>query len=66
MKIQRKLLTDEQKKTICEKHTKDSDEKSCLDSCPLILNIFGIEWCYKDVDGIEQAIKDYWNEEIEV
>ena len=60
MKTQRKLLTDEQKKVICEKYALD-----CY-KCPLTFKLHGISYCHFTVRNIEQAIKDYWNEEIEV
>lgn len=60
MKTQRKLLTDEQKKAICEKYALD-----CY-KCPLAFEFHGISYCHFTVRNIEQAIKNYWNEEIEI
>lgn len=58
-KIQRKLLTEVQKKAICKKHT------NCHD-CPMLLMIANEQYCYENISYIEKEIRDYWNEEIEV
>lgn len=59
MNIQRKLLTEEQRKIICKKH------KNC-NGCPLLLTIAYEQYCYENVKMFEQSIENYWNEEIEV
>ena len=57
MKVQRKLLTEEQRTKIC-----DCD---CL-HCKLAVTIFGFKTCYRNIDQVEKTIKNFWNEEIEV
>lgn len=58
-KIQRKLLTEKQK-IMCAKV-----EYHC-DKCPMRFEFDDESFCYKDVGRLERAIKDYWNEEIEI
>lgn len=62
MKIQKKLLTDEQKAIICKTHV-------CY-NCPLRLKIKNISFssscCYQNIVSIEKDIKNFWNEEVEV
>lgn len=57
-KIQRKLLTSLQKMAICK--------KSCCVTCPLMLEISDRIFCYQTIMGIEQDIKKFWDEEIEI
>jgi len=63
MKIQRKLLTNEQRKAICDSY----DDKGC-GYCPLRLEFENGEgWascCW--IKQTEKEIQNYWNEEIEV
>lgn len=59
MKTQRKLLTDEQKKKICKEH------KICF-NCPMLLSILDNKCCYDVVNRLEQEIKNYWDEEIDL
>ena len=56
LKIQRKLLTDEQKKYICERRV------GCT-GCPLRSYHFR---CFTDARATEEDIKAYWNGYIEV
>lgn len=67
-KIQRKLLTAEQIKSICDENTKtDSDGcMFCNRECPLKRMIGNTRYCVSDIKELEQEIKDYWNEEIEI
>lgn len=58
-KIQRKLLTMEQKLGIC------NTPQNC-DGCPLRFKALGFDLCESDVRALEIAIKHYWNEEIEI
>ena len=60
MKVQRKLLTGEQKKEICKKY------RNCEDGCPLYAWVDTDLTCWQHIAAIEQDIEDYWNEEIEV
>lgn len=63
MKTQRKLLTTEQKKEICDKYY--NDDKGCY-ICPLQTWILGRHFCIYNVDQVRFAIEDYLNEEIEI
>lgn len=68
MKIQRKLLTEEQKAAICKEYW--GKRKYCKDGCPL-RDYIGEEFVccgpkLESVQDLEQSIKDYWNEEVEV
>ena len=59
MKIQRKLLTDEQKKFICDTHM--------CDNCPLAYRIASGEViCWKLVEQMKQEFESFWNKEVEV
>lgn len=60
-KIQRKLLTEEQKKAICK-----SVAKYHCNICPLMKEFDDTQMCIEDVKAMEDFIKDYWNEEIEI
>ena len=64
MKIQRKLLTSEQKQKICSK-TDGMLTSGCLE-CPLGIEIFGLIFCWKDINELQQRLKEYWDEEVEV
>ena len=74
MKTQRKLLTDEQKKAICEKHSEiwyEDGKRYCNLDCPLRSHISngvdGVMDCScKRINVIESSINNYWNEEIEI
>ena len=57
MKIQRKLLTGEQKEKMCD--------LDCI-HCKLAIDIIFFKTCYRNIAQIEKTIKDFWNEEIEV
>lgn len=57
MRVQRKLLTEEQKTKICTKQ-----KNNYCDNCPLRLGAN----CYDDIERLQKEIDDYWNEEIEV
>ena len=59
MKIQRKLLTKEQKMKIC------GNRRTC-DGCPMVYEFNGIYYSCNQVKSTEQRIKHYWNEEIEI
>ena len=59
MKIQRKLLSIEQKLGIC------NPLQNC-DGCPLRFKALGFNLCESDVKELEIAIKHYWDEEVEV
>jgi len=63
MTIQRKLLTTEQKSDICKKYYK---EGTGCDTCPLGVWILGEHFCIYNLNQVENAIKDYLNEEIEI
>ena len=58
-KIQRKLLTEEQKNDICE------NNPACS-RCPLFTTIAEQRFCWKEITQIERKIKTFWNEEVEV
>lgn len=60
MKIQRKLLTEEQKKAICKSVT------GRCSICPVMKEFDDARMCIEDVKAMEDFIKDYWNEEVEV
>jgi hypothetical protein len=64
VRTQRKLLTDDQKKKICTK-TDGMDTSGCLE-CPLNVFLWDIACCHKDIARLQEAINEYWNEEIEV
>lgn len=74
MKIQRKLLTKEQKQQICDNHSEiwyEDGKRYCNLDCPLRAYISdGIDGemdrSCKHINIIENSIKDYWNEEIEL
>lgn len=71
MKKQLKLLTDNEKYAICNKYMKDKNgEYSGLTcrglECPLRLQIGKELFCFKDIDYLEEKIKEYWNQEIDV
>lgn len=71
MKKQLKLLTDEEKRKICDKYMKDENgEYSSLIcrglKCPLSLQIGKELFCYKDMYYLEDKIKEYWNQEINI
>ena len=71
MKIQRKLLTEEQKKKLCEEYmVSDSKEEMaitiCFKDCPLRITVGTNSYCINNIIKLEQIVKDYWNEEIEV
>lgn len=59
MKIQRKLLK-KKLREICKKV-----EYHCY-KCPMMFEFDDEPFCSEDVEQLEQAIKDYWNEEVEV
>jgi hypothetical protein len=59
-KIQRKLLTEEQKKAICK------SVKYHCNTCPLMKEFYEEQMCIEDVKAMEDFIKDYWNEESEI
>ena len=59
MTTQRKLLTAKQKEEIC------TARDECI-GCPLRLGAYRLNLCEEDVKDLEQAIKDFWNEEVEV
>lgn len=59
-KIQRKLLTEEQKNKLCGKYW------TCIPNCPMTFQCGGITYSCRDVKEIEKTIRDYWNEEVEV
>ena len=60
MLIQRKLLTSEQKKDICNEYYERCNH------CPLYAKILGEHFCIYNLNQVENAIEDYLNEEIEV
>ena len=71
MKKQLKLLTENEKYAICNKYMKDKNgEYSGLTcrglECPLSLQIGKELFCFKDIDYLEEKIKEYWNQEIDV
>ena len=59
MKKQRKLLTNEEKAIICR-------NTYMCDTCPLSIKLNGNHNCYTMVEHMEEAIKKYWNTEIDV
>ena len=60
MKKQRKLLNRKEQNRIC------INARSCAE-CPLSINIIGSgNQCYAYVNKVQEIIKKYWNEEIEV
>ena len=72
MKMQRKELTEEQIKAICEKNTERYDGGIyCKDACPLKTKIDEQYFCIEDIKRLEyesyyQEIKAYWEKEVEV
>ena len=64
MKIQRKCLTADQKKQICDRSFNGTDE-GC-NECPLHGVIMDKAVCDRSVIGLEIEIKEYWDKEIEV
>lgn len=58
-KIQRKLLTSDQKMKMC------GNRRTC-EECLMVFKFNGIYFSCNQVRGIEQRIKDYWNKEIEI
>ncbi len=74
MKIQRKLLTKEQRQQICEKHSEiwyEDGKRYCMLDCPLracIADGIGnaMDRSCKHINIIEKSIEKYWNEEIEI
>ena len=67
--MQRKLLTEEQKKSLCEEYmVSDSKERItiCFKDCPLRKTVGTNSYCINDIIKLEQIVKDYWSEEIEV
>ena len=59
MKIQRKLLKDNEKIEICK-------QSSCLE-CKLKVTLFGdVSICYRYISLVQGRIKEFYNEEIEV
>lgn len=64
MKIQRKLLTDEQIKSICDKNYDDSS--ICNWKCPLKKKIGIVPYCIHSIKRLEQELRDYLDEEVEV
>lgn len=60
MKVQRKLLTDEQKEKICKAYG-----YHCY-KCPIMKEFDDSQRCIEDVKEMEDFIKEYWDEEIEV
>ena len=74
MKTQRKLLTSEQKRAICDRYSEiwhEDGKRYCGLECPLradILNGIGerMDCSCKHIGVIENSIKQYWNEEVEV
>lgn len=64
MKIQRKLLTTEQRKEVCK-----ANKHGCL-RCPLAMNFRDRIYCdnlkVNTIQHIEDTIKEYWNKEIVV
>lgn len=59
MKIQRKLLTKEQKEKIC------LNNKSCY-LCPIAIHRDDDYVCYDDIERLSDEISCFWSEEIEV
>ena len=59
-KIQRKLLTNEQKRAICR-----AKGYHCS-KCPLELTFDDSSYCYSEVKDLEDAVQNYWNEEIKI
>ena len=71
MKKQLKLLTDEEKRKICDKYMKDKNGEYsgfyCRGlECPLSLEVENGLFCWKDMHVLEDKIKEYWNQEIDV
>ena len=69
MKVQRKLLTEEQKKSICEEYMVSNNIERitiCFKDCPLRITVGTNSYCINDIIKLEKITNDYWNEEIEV
>ena len=70
MKKQLKLLTDEEKRKICNKYIRDENRNSGFTCkaliCPLRFHVGKEAYCYKDIHNLEERIKEYWNREINV
>lgn len=59
MKIQRKLLTTEQKYEICTKYYDNCEE------CPLYSKVLN-HFCIYNLDQVRNAVNEFLNEEIEI
>jgi len=62
-KVQRKLLTREQKEAICKHH------KLCQNNgkkCPLLFVYDDDMFCYVTAEKLQQDLEDYWSDEIEL
>lgn len=70
MKKQLKLLTDEEKRKICDKYMRDEDGNFGLTCrgliCPLRFHVGKELYCYKDIYILEERIKEYWNQEVDI
>lgn len=66
MKLQRKLLTKEQKDSICEEYKTALSDEDCPEcfGCPLQLTLGELNFCYKKIDKINNEIEKFWNKEI--
>jgi len=60
MKTQRKLLTEEQKDKICKAYG-----YHCY-KCPIMKEFDDGYWCTIGVKEMEDFIREFWNEEIEI
>ena len=58
MKVQRKLLTKEQKTWICDTHT--------CDNCPLLFKNGTLAICYERTEKLANEIKNFWNAEVDI
>lgn len=60
MKKQLKLLTDEEKRKICDKYVRTCRRLIC----PLRFHVGNELYCYRDIHKLEDRIKEYWNQEV--
>lgn len=66
MKIPRKCLTDRQKVAICKEHYNVDPTLGC-DNCPLMKKLWVTQrLCYRDIGYLEEFIKNFHNDEIEL
>lgn len=66
MKIQRKMLTSEQKNKICRERKAIVGCVGCRLSDHICVQGRYIDICVRIVDSIEEQLQDFWNKEVEI